>query len=125
MSTKIHHLRDPKLPARVMTLVSRVEGDKVVYGYSLNRPSRWVGPPYSQSGVREVFLSFIKGDQFNKARGRQIAEGRMNNAPLVADLAGRTPDQAILETLASASENALVRRIAEKALGRIPERTLR
>lgn len=114
MTTKIHHLRDPKLPARVMTLVSRVDGDKVVYGYALNRPSRWVGPDRSSPGFRESF--FENGDQFSKVRGRQIAEGRMNNAPLVADLAGREPDQAILETLRDASENSLVRRIATARL---------
>jgi len=109
---KIQYLHDPKVPQRVLTLVSRVNGDKVEYGFSLNRPTRWVKAAFKDRRYEDL----IKGDQFSKQRGRQIAEGRLNAEPMVADLVGREPDVAILETLRDASDNALIRRIAQGAL---------
>lgn len=112
--TKISYLHDPDNDERVMTLVSRLnsETNQVEYGYAVNRPTEWrfhVGRGYETKDL-------IKGDQFNRARGRTIAEGRMHTSPLVADLAGRTPTEAILETLRDASENSVVRRICQEAL---------
>lgn len=109
MTTKISYLRDPKAPQRVLTLVSRVNGDKVEYGFSMNRPTRWRRKQDDRSSRYE---DLIKGDQFSKTRGRQIAAGRLVVEPLVADLAGREPDVAIFETLRDASDNSLIRRIA-------------
>ena len=122
MTTKISYLRDPKAPQRVLTLVSRLtsDGEKVEYAFSLNRPTRWVKGGYGTS----MYADLVKGDQFSKARGRQIAEGRLADGPLVADLVGREPDVAILETLRDASDNSLIRRIAEARLSFTEQRAL-
>lgn len=113
MTIKTQYFHDPKCPTRVMTLVFYVGKEQTQYGYSINRPSRWVGGGmYERTACDGKF--FAKGDQFNKQRGRQIALGRLTAAPLIADLAGRDPLTAIMETLRDASENSIVRRIANK-----------
>lgn len=114
MSTRIQYLKDPENPKRVLTLVSRVKPgtDLVEYGYSVNRPQEWKGD------LRDRFYrsqSLTKGDMFSKEKGRMIATGRMESesAVLTANMEGRKPMYAVIETLADASENSVIRRICD------------
>lgn len=133
MTTKITYLPDPKNPARVVTVASRVvdlvedpnrewnpgfRGQALAVGVAINQPTEW--KTQHESGT---FIAFrkCKGDVFNKKTGRMIAEGRLNTRPEympVAFAPDATPMKRLLLHLAW-SDNGIVRRAAVDAATRL------
>jgi len=76
MTTHYSYLTDPKNFTRVITVARVIEGDTIVFGISVCRPTEWT---CDYEGSRYRGLRRVKGDQHKKAKGRMIAENRMNS----------------------------------------------
>jgi HEAT repeat protein len=100
------YLRDPKNPARVLTIALSTENDIVEYGLAVNAP---------------VLHGTLPGDRFTKRRGRQIASERMTlqrssaNSGIVSGIT-ESPRHAVIRFLADHSAENTVRRICRAAL---------
>lgn len=76
MNIRYRHLRDSKKPARVMTVVTRLTGDLLEYGFHVNTPPRFA---YKAIDENSFNVTAIPGKQFCRKLGRTIALGRMDN----------------------------------------------
>lgn len=81
-NTKFQYLHDPKMDKRITTVAFRVEEKYIVYGFATCKPHymrKFTAPipgPRGELQTAEVFVPH-EGDDFNRARGREIAEGRL------------------------------------------------
>lgn len=92
------YLRDPKNQKRSMCVVRKLdrETDTVHFQFSCNHPT-----------LRKGGVVLDKGDVYSKKKGRMIAEGRLMKDPFVLKLNGRKPFKAIIEVLATWTEDSL------------------
>lgn len=75
--TKIRYIQDMRNPNRIMTLVTRVDGDTLTCAVSVNLPSRQILTEYSD---RSFLGETTPGDTFDKKKGKLIAFGRLDCA---------------------------------------------
>lgn len=110
---KIRHIRDVYNPERVMTLLTRNDGDgKVSYAYAVNKPTEWK-TTLENSCYRAEVLE--KGDQFSRRKGVEIATGRLDcdrTRTTIEVKAEEHPYRAVLAHILTA-ETGVVKRIAE------------
>lgn len=90
-NVRFSYHKDPKNPLRVVTVARMVEDGYMHVGWSINNPPKkytdaWPMAVYGNTG-EEIGYHVITeetqtpGDMFSKKRGRQIALGRLHNAP--------------------------------------------
>lgn len=73
--TKIRYIQDKRNPDRIMTLVTRVEGEVLTCAVSVNMP-----PVQAVDQITETtfITEMIPGDSFDKEKGKRIALGRLD-----------------------------------------------
>ncbi len=101
MNTNTHFsfLRDPHNIDRVITVARKVEGSVITFGFAICRPDEWK----TDVGKNFVDMHLQRGDRHDKAKGRLIAEGRMNNPATQAKIqvvAGEHPMTTIAKYMA-------------------------
>lgn len=79
MTVRFSYHVDPEDQGRVVTIARKVEGNNVLFGFSVCQPTRWA----TFEGTDTVYKEKIKGDHFNKKDGRDMAVGRMNKRPFI------------------------------------------
>lgn len=72
-TTKTRYLRDPKNKDRVLTLVTKVEDNKLSFAVAVNSPPRVRHVPVSDG----LLLLPEVGDRFERRAGARIALGRL------------------------------------------------
>jgi len=77
-NVRVSYIPDTQHEDRALTVVHRLNGDgTVTFGVAINRPTEWVA---TVKTADYVSLALVKGDKFNKRKGREIALGRLNTA---------------------------------------------
>ena len=113
--TKFFYIRDSK-STRVMTIARAFDdsGKKLHIGWALSRPTIKV----RSNGKAFVYT---QGDQFTKARGRDIATGRLEKTPLVHKLKkDESPLLASLQAILDSKDTpSSARRLAKIGLGKL------
>jgi hypothetical protein len=113
---KTRYLRDPKNQERVVTLVTKVQGNTVTFAVAVNTPPRTL-TFYPNEVVR------TDGDRFQRKTGSMIAHGRLTSKKATSvtfDPATMHPYIVALQHLAGVQGS--VARIARTELQRINEK---
>lgn len=100
------YLRNPEDPAHVATLARFKQGNVLTFAWAVNKVTRTFKSKHT-GREQYTYASRTVHDVFNKARGREIAEGRLasEKSSITIELhEGERPLKAMLETLARNSE---------------------
>lgn len=130
--TKTRYIRDPENKERVLTLVTKIDGQNLSFAVAVNSPSRYVSTPV-EGGTLTVdgntlpvgggtLTTFVPGDQFCRRTGSLIAHRRLECARTVHTMAFNSEAQHPLTqalVALSVSPNLIVSRIARQELLRL------
>lgn len=106
-NVRIFHIRNQQNPDQVLTIaetynpagmVDKKTCPTTTYGWSMNKPTHWV----THKTADHICMDKVKGDAFNRNKGRMIAMGRMNTRRSQVTLevrAGERPIDAIMTNL--------------------------
>lgn len=99
-NVRVFHIRNIQNPNQVLTIAETYNPDDkldgkacatTTFGWSLNKPTHWV----TYKGPDRIIMDKIKGDAFNRDKGRMIAMGRMSTARSQVTLEVRTGERPI------------------------------
>ena len=72
---------DPVRRGRVVTIARKLDGNDVVFGFAVCKPTYWVIPDEPKKDDTKCLMIKVEGDRFDKERGRLLSRGRMNKRP--------------------------------------------
>jgi hypothetical protein len=72
---------DPVRRGRVITIARRLEGNEILFGFSVCKPTYWVIPEEPTREDTACIMHKVEGDRFTKKQGRRLAKGRLIKRP--------------------------------------------
>lgn len=72
---------DPVRPGRVVTIARQLEGNDVLFGFAVCKPTYWIIPDAPRKNDTYASMYKVEGDRFTKKQGRLLATGRLTKRP--------------------------------------------
>lgn len=66
---------------RVVTIARTLEGNDVLFGFAVCKPTYWVVHDEPQKGDDTCLMHKVEGDRFTKKQGRLLSKGRLEKRP--------------------------------------------